>query len=64
MEIKIKHKTDYLTIYTYEDETGDAEIKVYHVFPGLEVTYASAHTSRIDFSYIFQIFIRFLSCYP
>ncbi len=49
MKYKTCVETDNATIYRYDDETGDAEIKVYHVFPGLEVAYASAHTNEIDF---------------
>ena len=46
-EGKIKEN---ITEYFYEDETGDARITVYHLFPGLNVSYVSTHTSRIDFS--------------
>lgn len=50
MELKACLEEENLTIYTYEDEKGDAQIKVYHVFPGLEVAYASVHNSWIDFT--------------
>lgn len=36
--------------YTYRNETGDAKIQVYHIFPGIEVAYISAHTAELDFS--------------
>ena len=36
--------------YFYENETGDAQIIVYELFPGVEVAYASVHMDRFDFS--------------
>lgn len=50
MKFQISNKTENITEYFYEDETGDARITVYHLFPGLNVSYVSTHTSRIDFS--------------
>ena len=38
------------TEYIYSNENGDAKIWVYHLFPGIEVAYISAHTSELDFS--------------
>ena len=38
------------TEYTFNDETGDAHITVYHLFPGVEVAYVSAHMGDFDFS--------------
>ena len=31
-----------ITEYAFNDETGDAHITVYHLFPGVEVAYVSA----------------------
>ena len=36
--------------YFYENETGDAQIIVYELFPGIEVAYASVHMDCFDFS--------------
>lgn len=36
--------------YFYENETGDAQIIVYELFPGVEVAYASVHMDRFDFT--------------
>ena len=36
--------------YFYENETGDAQIVVYELFPGVEVAYVSVHMDRFDFS--------------
>lgn len=35
--------------HSYSDETGDAKAIVYHLFPGVEVTYISVHMSDFDF---------------
>ena len=35
--------------YSYNDNTGDAQIHVYHVFPGIEVAYTSVHMADFDF---------------
>ena len=36
--------------YFYENETGDAQIVVYDLFPGIEVAYASVHMDQFDFA--------------
>lgn len=38
--------------YSYSDDTGDAQIIVYHLFPGIDVAYISAHMGEFDFSLI------------
>lgn len=35
--------------YFFENETGDAHIVVYNVFPGVEVAFASVHMDQFDF---------------
>ena len=35
--------------YSYSDDTGDAQIMVYQLFPGVEVAYISAHMTDFDF---------------
>ena len=45
MSLSIIEKTEYL----YSDDSGDAQIMVYHVFPGVEVAYASVHMGDFDF---------------
>lgn len=34
----------------YTDETGDAKVTVYRLFPGVEAAYVSVHTSHFDFT--------------
>ena len=43
-----------ITEYAFNDETGDAHITVYHLFPGVEVAYVSAHMGDFDFALIEQ----------
>lgn len=43
-----------ITEHLYSDDTGDAKAIVYHLFPGLEVTYISVHMSDFDFG-IFEL---------
>ena len=43
--IKNKDKTEYY----FSNETGDAQIAIYHVFPGVEVAYVSVHMDHFDF---------------
>ena len=38
--------------YFYSNDTGDAQIKIYSLFPGIEVAYIQAHTEELDFSCI------------
>ena len=42
-------KIDEIKQYTLTNETGDAQATVYHVFPGVEVAYASIHMADFDF---------------
>lgn len=35
--------------YSFENETGDAKIVVYELFPGIEVAYVSVHMDHFDF---------------
>ena len=41
-----------ITEYFYSDDTGDVQMKVYHLFTGVDVAYISAHMSEFDFSLI------------
>ena len=36
--------------YIFSNETGDAEVTVHYVFPGIEVAYISVHMNSFDFS--------------
>lgn len=38
--------------YFYENETGDAQITVYELFPGIEAAYISIHMADFDFAEI------------
>ena len=40
------HKKEYF----YNDDSGDAQVIVYHLFPGVEVAYVSVHMADFDFS--------------
>lgn len=46
MSEEVKGKTEY----SYSDDTGDAHIVVYHLFPGVEVAYISVHMGNFDFA--------------
>lgn len=35
--------------YSFENETGDAKVVVYDLFPGIEASYASVHMDHFDF---------------
>ena len=41
-----------ITEYSYIDDSGDAQVIVYHLFPGVEVAYITAHMGEFDFSFI------------
>lgn len=41
-----------ITEYFYSDDTGDAQVMVYHLFPGVEAAYITAHMGEFDFSFI------------
>ena len=49
MSLSIIEKTIEKTEYSYTNDTGDAQIIVYHVFPGVEVAYSSVHMGDFDF---------------
>ena len=49
MSLSIIEETTAKTEYVYTNDTGDAQIIVYHVFPGVEVAYASVHMGDFDF---------------
>lgn len=49
MSLSILEKTTEKTEYVYTNDTGDAQIMVYHVFPGVEVAYTSVHMGDFDF---------------
>lgn len=36
--------------YHFKNDTGDAQVIVYDIFPGIEVAYASVHMDHFDFS--------------
>lgn len=38
-----------ITEYHFSNNTGDAEVIVYQLFPGVEVTYTTVHMSEFDF---------------
>lgn len=40
--------------YLFSDDTGDARIQVYHLFPGVEVAYTSVHMANFDFGLLEQ----------
>lgn len=42
-------KVKNITEYSYNDDTGDAQAFVYHLFPGVEVAYTSVHMANFDF---------------
>ena len=42
--------------YTFHDETGDAHVTIYHLFPGIDVAYISAHMCDFDFAQIEQTY--------
>lgn len=46
----VKEDQKYRREYLYENETGDARVVVYELFPGIEVAYASVHMDHFDFS--------------
>ena len=50
MSLSIIENTREKTEYVFTDDTGDAQIIVYHVFPGVEVAYDSVHMGDFDFS--------------
>lgn len=35
--------------YTFTNDTGDASLTVYHIFPGIEIAYVSVHMDQFDF---------------
>ena len=39
-----------ITEHFYSNDGGDARMLVYHIFPGVTVTYISAHMNEFDFS--------------
>ncbi len=46
----IEKKETFSREYFYENETGDARVVVYDLFPGIEVAYASVHMDHFDFT--------------
>ena len=42
-------KRRIITEYSYDNDAGDAKVMVYHLFPGVEVAYASIHMADFDF---------------
>lgn len=52
--IQENEKTKDIKEYVYANETGDAQLTVYHIFPGVEVAYVSVHMVEFDFGLIEQ----------
>ncbi len=50
MRAYVKSETAGKREFFYENETGDAQIVVYDLFPGIEVAYASVHMDQFDFT--------------
>ena len=50
MNLMMKEEQKYKREYIYENETGDARVVVYELFPGIEVAYASVHMDHFDFT--------------
>ena len=46
-----------LRAYSCSDDTGDAQISVYSIAPGLEAAFITAHMGNLDFS-LFEKAIR------
>lgn len=43
--------TEYKQTFKYENETGDAALTVYTVYPGIQVVYNSVHMDRFDLNF-------------
>ena len=56
MKVTIKNESTGKREYFYENETGDAQITVYKLFPGIEVAYAAVHMDRFDFTEVERCF--------
>lgn len=50
----LRHKKEYF----FNDDTGDAYVEVYQLFPGVEVSFISIHMEHFDFSQIEKKFRR------
>ncbi|MEE1243804.1 MAG: AraC family transcriptional regulator [Frisingicoccus sp.] len=50
MELIRNEETKIKTEYRFTNDTGDAQVDVYHVFPGIEVAYVALHMANFDFS--------------
>jgi len=50
METKHINKASQKREYFFENETGDAHVAVYDIFPGVEVAFASVHMDQFDFT--------------
>ena len=50
MNVILKNEIPGRWEYLYENETGDARVVVYELFPGVEMAYASVHMDNFDFS--------------
>lgn len=50
MNVVVKENEGHRREYFYENETGDARVIVYELFPGIEVAYASVHMDHFDFA--------------
>lgn len=47
-----KNMIENIKEYSYSDDSGDAQIMVYHLFPGVEAAFVTAHMGEFDFSFI------------
>ena len=50
MKVTIKNEIPGKREYFFDNDTGDAQIIVYELFPGVEVAYTSVHMDRFDFT--------------
>ena len=56
--ISENEKLQEIKEYFYTNESGDAQITVYGVFPGVEIAYVSVHMMDFDFGLIEQDFCK------
>lgn len=54
MNTTIIQKNEQKTEYFCSNDTGDARISVYHLYPGIDVSYLSLHMDSFDFTEVEQ----------
>ena len=42
-------ESEYIKEYSFSNDTGDAVVTIYHIFPGVEVAYITVHMDTFDF---------------